>query len=123
MANELTLSASLGYLKNAVTVAESVSSLHATVTGNGLNSLTAYSAPIADTAIPLGSVTAPGGWLFILNTDITNFVTVKTAVAGTAFAVLKPGEFCLLRLATGITAPSMQANTAPCVCKLAVFDL
>lgn len=123
MANELTLSVSLGYLKNAVTVAEAVSALHATVTGNGLNSLTAYSAPIADTEIPLGSVTVAGGWVFIVNTDIANFVTIKAGVAGTAFAVLKPGEFCCLRLAPGITAPSAQADTAPCVLKFAIFDL
>lgn len=123
MANELTLSVSLGYLKNAVTVAEAISALHATVTGDGLNSLTSYSAPTADTAIPLGSVTVPGGWLFVQNTDVTNYVQVKTGVAGTLFAKLLPGEFCILRLDASVTAPSLMAHTAPCVCKIAVFDL
>jgi hypothetical protein len=123
MANELTLNASLGYSKNAATVAEAVSALHATVTGNGLNSLTAYSAPTADTAIPLGSVTVAGGWLFVLNTDITNYVQLKTAVGGTLIAKMLPGEFVYFRMDPSITAPSLMAHTAPCVCKIAVFDL
>ena len=123
MANELTLNATLAYSKNNITVTESVVNLLATVTGNGVQALAAYSAPTASTALPLGSVAVPGGWVFIMNTDATNYVKVQTAVAGTEFIRLLPGEFALFRLAPGLTAPALSADTAACVVKYAIFDL
>ncbi len=124
MAGELTLNSSLGYAKNSTTVNRSVSALAVTVGGNGLNSLTAYSAPTAETAIPLGSVTIPGGWLFLQNNDSTNFVTVRTQVGGEKMAKLLPGEFMELRMpdTSPIVVPSTQSDTAPCLMSLAVFD-
>ena len=124
MANELTLNFSLGYLKNNVTVQDAIANFQANVAGNGLNSLTAYSAPTAETAIPLGSVTGPGGWLFLLNTDLTNFVTVRTSVGGTFMAKLWPGYFMVIPMpdTSPIVVPSTQSDTAPCIMKLAVFD-
>ncbi len=124
MANELTLGFSLGYLKNNTTVQAAVAALQATVAGNGLNSLTAYSAPTAETAIPLGSVTTPGGWLAIVNTDSSNFVTVRTQVGGEKMAELLPGYFMILPMprTSPIVVPSTQSDTAPCLCVLAVFD-
>jgi hypothetical protein len=123
MANELLLSVNLAFTKNNITVTEAVSALQASVTGNGLNSLAAYSAPTADTALPLGSVSAAGGWLFMQNTDQTNYVTVKVAVGGAIIARLRPGYCCLIPLDPSTTAPSTQANTAICVVKFAIFDL
>ena len=122
MANELTLNATLAYAKNNVTVNESVQNLQVTVAGNGLNSLTTFTVTTAALAIPLGSVTAAGGWLFVLNTDGTNYIQLKTATAGTIFAQIKPGEFALLRLDPTLTAPFWLANTASCVVKFAIFD-
>lgn len=123
MANELLLNASLWYSKNNTVVTENVVNLLATVGGDGLNNLSSYTAPTADTLLPLGSITIPGGWLFIINTDVTNYVTVKAAVAGQNIAKLKPGYFTVIPLDPTITAPSTQSNTAPCVVKYAVFDL
>lgn len=123
MANELTLNVTLAYLKNQACVNQSVVNLLATVTGNGSQSLASYSAPTAATALPLGSAIIPGGWLFIQNTDATNFVKVLTAAAGTEFCRLKAGEFALLRLAPGVTAPALQSDTAACIIKYSLFDL
>src|SRR5215472_6163809 len=114
MANELTLNSTLAYAKNNVTVNESVQNLQITVAGNGLNSLTSYTVTTIATAVPLGGVTAAGGWLFVLNTDGTNYIQLKSATGGTIFAQLKPGEFALFRLDPTVTAPAWIANTASC---------
>lgn len=123
MADELTLNATLAYDKNNAQVLESVVNLLADVTGNGMYARSSYSAPTASTALPLGDVTSPGGWLFIKNTDDTNFVKVQTAASGTEFARLLAGEFAFFRLAPGLTAPALQSDTAACIVSYAVFDL
>ena len=52
-------------------------------------------------------------YVYLRNTDTTNFVSVKTA-GGTTYARLKPGEFMFLpvELSIGIEC---QANTGACV--------
>ena len=123
MANELVLNATLLYNKNNVQISLAIQNLRVTVTGNGLESLASYSLTTADTAIPLGTVSSAGGWLFVQNTDVTNYITIKSAVSGTAMIRVLPGEFALFRLEPGITAPSFQAHTGTCVVKFAIFDL
>ena len=59
MANGLTTNFSLAYAGNNVAITEAVVNQTTVVTGNGQNGRKDYSAPTADTAIPLGSVTAP----------------------------------------------------------------
>lgn len=122
MANELTVSGGFVYAKNNVNINESSGSVLVTVTGNGQNARKGYSAPTTDTALPLGSVTTPC-WLFIMNNDPTNFVTLKRAVAGATISKLKPGQFCLLPLDPGITAPSTQSDTAACSIDYALLDI
>jgi hypothetical protein len=122
VSDELTLSVSLGYAKNAISLQEQVANFLASVAGNGLNSLISYAAPTADTALPLGSVTSPGGWLFVVNLDATNYVQVKAAVSGAVLAKLKPGYPCLIPLDPSVTAPSTQSNTAPCNIRYCIFD-
>jgi len=122
MANTLTINVSVGYAGNNATVALAVQSLIAAVTGNGLNSLKSYSAPTADTAIPLGSVTVAGGVMLMVNNDMTNFVTVKSAVSGTKLAKLFPGYPVLIPFDPSITAPSTQSDTAPCSVSFCIFD-
>ncbi len=121
-ANGLTLNASLAYAGNNTTVQVSAVNLVALVTGNGLNSLNSVTVPTTAAAVPLGSVTSPGGWLYVRNNDATNYMQVITATSGTPFALLLPGEFCLLRLDTGLTAPFWKAHTATVQATLAIFD-
>ena len=52
-------------------------------------------------------------YVYIKNTDSTNFVKVSTA-GGTTFGVLDPGEFMFFPLWPD-TGFELQANTAPCV--------
>jgi hypothetical protein len=122
MANELSLNSLLTYTKNNVTVQETINSLLVTVTGNGFNSLAAFTATTAAIAIPLGGSAIPGGWLFIRNLDPTNYIQVLTATGGTVFARLLPGEFCLFRLDATVTAPAVKANVASCSITFCIFD-
>ncbi len=124
MANELTLTNTLGYSKNNTTVNRAVNGLERTVTGNGLNSLTAYIAPTAETAIPLGSVTIPGGYLWLQNNDAANFVTLRTQMGGQIISKMLPGDIVELRMpdTSPIVIPTTQCDTAPCSLSLAVFD-
>lgn len=123
MANGLTLNATLAYAGNNVTIAESIVNLAVVVTGNGQNARKGYNAPVADTALPLGSVAVAGGYLFVKNNDPTNFVTIRTGVAGTKITKLLAGDFCLFRMDPTITAPSTSSDTAICSIDYAVFDL
>ena len=122
MSNSLVLSTALTYSGNGITLSEYVSSLLVPVTGNGLNSLQSFSATTAAVAIPLGSSASPGGWIYIKNNDLTNYVQVLTGTSGTVFARLLPGEFCLLRLDATVTNPAVQANTSGCQITFCLFD-
>lgn len=123
MANSLTVGGSLKYAGNNINIAVAVQSLVVSVAGNGLESLASVTVPTTAGAIPLGTVASPGGWLFVLNKDVTNFMTILTGTGGIAFAKLLPGEFCLLRLAPGLTAPFWKADTATVQAELEIFDL
>ena len=124
MANELTLNLGLGYAKNSTTVERSVANLSRTVNGNGLVSLTAYIAPTAETPIPLGSITVPGGYLSLQNNDPTNFVTLRTQMGGEIISKMLPGDIVEFRMpdTSPIVVPSTQCDTAPCPLSLAAFD-
>ena len=121
--NELALSCSLVYNKNSISLSETINNLLVSVSGNGLNSLTSFTATTSAVAIPLGSSTIAGGFLFILNNDPTNYVNILTGTSGTIFARLNPGEFALLRLDSSVTAPAVQAHTGSCFVKFCIFDL
>lgn len=63
------------------------------------------------TAIPIAPL-ASLGWHLIINRDATNYNQILTAVSGTAYHHLQPGECSMGRWDTGITAPAMLAHTA-----------
>jgi hypothetical protein len=52
-------------------------------------------------------------YVYIKNTDSTNFVTVKID-AGTDFAILSAGEFMLIPMKGGVGL-EVQADTAACI--------
>ena len=60
-----------------------------------------------------GEITSPG-WAIFINRDSTNFINLKVAASGAIFAKLLPGEFAMLRLGSGATAPVAIADTAAC---------
>lgn len=74
------------------------------------------------TAIPLGGVVDAGGWAWFQNNDPTNYVDILTAVSGTAFLRLMPGEAMVMRLNPGITAPAALAHTAAVELEYLILD-
>jgi hypothetical protein len=121
MANEISVSASLSASKNGATIAAS-DSLSITMAGDQMIS-NVQIVPAASEAILLGDVTTPG-YVYIKNLDPVNFVSISvlaTAVAGTSFAKLLPGQFCVFpAVSTTLTA---IADTLPCNVQVVVIEL
>lgn len=63
------------------------------------------------------------GWAFFQNLDSTNFVKIGADSGGSLvpFVKLKAGEYCILRLMTGITIKA-QADTAACELLYKIFE-
>ena len=122
MAGELVVTTTFVFNKNNVTISEASGAVSINVVSNNQFAQKGFSAVVADTALPLGPVTAPG-WLFIQNRDPTNYVSLKTGVAGTLIARIFAGEPWCGRLDPSITAPSTAANTAPCNIDYAVLGI
>ncbi len=125
MAGELVVTSTLGYNKNSTTVERAASGVAVNVAGNGISSLTAYVAPTSETPIPLGSVTVPGGWLWLQNNDPTHFVTLRTHMGGEIISKILPGDPPVaFRMpdTSPMVIPTTQCDTAPCSLSLAAFD-
>lgn len=84
----------------------------------------AYSVPTTSggVAIPLGSITTPG-YFVIKNLDSANYITLLTAVSGTPFCRVKPGETSgPFFFDATITAPAWIAHTAICKATFMLTD-
>lgn len=110
MANEITLNLKLSVLKSYLNQRFDPGVLTSDMTGStaagGVQN-------IGTTAETLGVTDVTTcGWSYFRNTDSTNYVELGTGTAGSfvAFAKLKAGEACVLRL--GTNAPTARANTA-----------
>ena len=119
MANEITVTASLNYTNTAANIASTTLTIKApgkfsTAGGDFIQATMSVPTTAGGTAIPCGSITAPG-WAMIKNNDATNYVEILNAVAGTAVLRLNANEIALFRFAAGITAPAAIANTAAVV--------
>lgn len=114
MSQEATISALLQFAKgNILTKSLQVSSIKADVTGNDfVQGSQTIPTTAGGTAINLGTLSGTLGLFAIKNNDATNYVDIMSAVSGTAFLRIKPGECFVGRLPPGITAPAALANTA-----------
>jgi hypothetical protein len=115
LANEITASASLSYLNSTVNVsvakALAISGSNFSVTGSRyVEGLFSVPTSAGGTAIPIPAGTL--GWCIIKNNDSTNYVELLTAVSGSVFAKIAPGEVAMFRFPSAITAPAALANTA-----------
>jgi hypothetical protein len=113
-ANEIQVAGTLSYANASIGIASQTLSVTKYVNISGVNfSALTFSVPTTagGTAIPVSNLSGIG-WLYVKNNDATNYVDIMTATSGTAFARIQPGEFIMLRLAPGITAPAALAHTA-----------
>lgn len=121
MANEITVSASLRVAKGASREGLSFGPGTFTFTGSklvrGVQSIGTSEEPLQ-----LAEVAA-GGWLFLRNTDATNFVSMRGASGQTPLvkvpAGAPAGPFVLHPSAT---APTLQANVAACLVEYLVLE-
>ncbi len=65
-------------------------------------------------ALLLGDTAAANTLLVGRNLDATNFITIKPATGGTALTEVRAGQPVVIRFTSTITAPFVQADSAPC---------
>ena len=126
MADELTLNVTMEY-SDAFGVEQSVSVVDRKVTITTKKPvILVQEIGITEEAIDLGDTGTPA-YAFFQNLDPTNFITLRVATSGAAFARLDPdtdqdgtGGFAMLRLSTGATAPFAIADTAACKMKIMI---
>lgn len=110
MANELSVSVALRFIKGATDIR--FNKLNQTFTVSGVDYISAtQSIATSETALDLGGCAA-GGTILIANTDATNYVSGRAATGGTNMIRLNAGEVALFRFdAAGAAAPYFIANT------------
>lgn len=116
MANEFTISGTIEYEDSEMDEPEIAQVLDLRVSiATKLFTHIKQSVGITEEVLGLGEASGTPGWLFAVNRDPTNFISIRTGTGGAAFCKLKPGEFCLLRLGSGASAPFVIADTSTCV--------
>lgn len=118
MANELTVSVSLGYAKNSYSVSLAKSGSQFNVSGTkyyqGVQQI-----GTSEEALLKGEIGTIGYCLFI-NRDATNYVSIRRATGEGNMIRLKPGEMALFRMEA--TAPFAIANTAACELEVLMIE-
>lgn len=107
MANEILVTVLLSFTKNALTDALSLSLAHLDMSGHNFVHRT-QTLDTTDDALDIANLSSPGIGLFI-NRSATNNVQIKDASAGNVIPLLKPGEPCMLRFDSSVTAPVATA--------------
>lgn len=120
MADEITVSGSLGAIKGTISKSPGLAVVGLTpdMSGDQVHS-TYQSVGTSEEAVALGDFST-GGWMMLVNRDGTNFITVKGSSGATAFAKMLPGEFVLMRCIAA--APYVQADTAACLMEIFIVE-
>lgn len=108
MANELTLAASLKFVKGSKNVPFSKSGIQLDVTGDDYT-FKSQTVGTSEAALNLGDVTTPG-YILIYNEDTTNFMSVRSGTGAANLVKVRPGGIALFECEAA--APFVIANTA-----------
>lgn len=134
MANEATITGALSIVNGTFQYQSRPSQFLATVTGKNGPTPGAVTITTSGTTVSLSQLTALGGFCFLQNLDVTNYLTYGIYASATfyPFGELLPGEFAVVRLsrilqfgATGtahVDDLRLQANTASVIAMIAAFD-
>lgn len=121
MSDELTLRAALEFTKGTVTKGLSINPTTFDVAGSlGIENIQSIGFA-TDEAVNVGDIAA-GGYFMIRNLDATNFVELRPGTGLADLIQLKPGDFCIFRLATD-AALWAQADTAAAKIEVVAIDL
>lgn len=118
MANELTLAASLKFVKGATNVSFAKSGIQVDVSGTGF-AFKSQNVGTSEEALDIGDVTTPG-YILIYNNDSTNYVEVRGGSGETDVVKVRAGKLALFELAT--TTPYVIADTASVEIIYAIVD-
>lgn len=125
MANEINVTTVLSYTNAAQNIP--LTTLQAyqvafNIAGKNFSMLTEVVPTTAGgTAIPISNLSSLGFAIFI-NRDPTNYVQLLSAVSGTVFARINPGETALLRFDPAITAPAWLAHTTSVLVQALILE-
>ena len=112
MAQEIMLRAALSFAKSGRAV--SADSLDIVVDMAGTKGLdTVQTVGTTEEALVLGEVTAASTHYWIKNLDATNPVDLKPATGGTVTTRILPGRVAMGQFGPSVSAPFVQAITAP----------
>lgn len=107
MANEITLSVFLQFLKSDLAAILDFPRAQLNMSGTNYIHRT-QTLDLADTELDLASLAVLGLTLFV-NRGTTNLIQIKNEDAGIIIPLLKVGEPCLLRFDTSVIAPTANA--------------
>jgi hypothetical protein len=111
MSQELSVALQVTESKNTVSYSKN---FNATVDVSGNTPLAnIQSIGTSDGTLDIGGI-GTLGYLVLKNLDATNYLEIGYT-SGTYFAKLKPGESCVFRAGSGLTAIHAKANTAACL--------
>jgi len=121
MADELTVSVSLRFVKSNVTKSHSTGRVKVDVAGT---KITDHIQEIgtSEEAIVLNEAAA-GGYVFLENLNATNFIEIRPGTGAADLIKLLPGDVALFRLTGDATAPFAIANTAACNMRIIIIPL
>ena len=108
MANELTISAGLKFVKGNKSVSFGKSGIQLDVAGDDLTWQT-QNVGTSEEALNLGDVTTPG-YILIYNEDATNYMSVRSGTGADNLVKVRPNAIALFECEA--SAPYVIANTA-----------
>lgn len=118
MANEITIQLGLRFSKGGNSASKTPTALLRDMTGADYVELTQTVGTSAE-ALDLGDITT-AGYIWIKNTDATNFVEIRDGSGGADVVKLLAGDEAVFRLAT--STPYAIADTASCVVKYLLLE-
>lgn len=123
MANEITYTAALKFVKDNITLDRAVRNANVTVTGDAYDARV-LSISTSGTSITPTSAIGTVGLAFFRNLDDTNYVTIGDFDGGATYGALvklKPGEFAMFRLATDVNLRAV-ADTANVLLEVIIVE-
>lgn len=121
MADEIRLRAALSFAKSGKGAAADSGEKSITMSGTDYWQGT-QTVGTAEEALILGDVTAANAYYHIENLDATNRVDLKPATGGTVTTQIGAGKSAVGQFGPGVTAPFVQANTAPVEIKVLIVE-
>lgn len=118
MADELTITASLKFVKGDVSLSRSKSGIRIDVTGDKHIDMV-QEIGTSEEALSLGEAGA-GGYMLLENLDTTNYIEIRANTGVADLVKLKAGEVAMFRTAAD-AVPYAIANTAACDLRIIII--